>query len=107
VPDRAADDVTDRRRDRYWPRDGPIQWDRFAARLAFQIVAVVALVAHLVLAGVLVATLRTEPVDWLIAIAWIVLGLFGVWSWWFHRWRLVAAPVAIAGLMYLAGRLGG
>ena len=94
----------DQRHDRYWPRDGPVRWDRLAARLAYQVVAVVAGAAHVAVGVVLVATVGERPVDWLLALAWVGLALFGVWSWWFHRWRVVVAPVAIAVLAF-AGRL--
>lgn len=99
--------MTDRRRDRYWPRDGPIRWDRFAARVAYQLLALVAAAAHLTLAFALTMTLRDGPVDWILAAAWIGSAIFAVWSWWFHRRRIVLAPLTLAGLAFLAGRLPG
>ncbi len=97
--------MTDRERDRNWPRDGPIRWDRLAARLGYQAVAVASMAAHLVLGVVLVATIGTRLIDWLLAIAWGGLALFAVWSWWFHRRRIVLAPVTLAALALVAGRL--
>jgi hypothetical protein len=95
---------TDQERDRHWPRDAPIRWDRFAGVVAYQAVAVLAFAAHLVLGFVLLFRLRAEAVDWLIALAWGALALFAVWSWWFHRWRIVAAPIVVVGLALLTGR---
>lgn len=92
------------RHDRHWPRDAPVRWDRFAAVVAYQSVAVLAFAAHLVIGFLLLFRLRAEPVDWLLALAWGGLALFAVWSWWFHRWRVAAAPIVIAVLATVSGR---
>ncbi len=95
---------TDPRHDRHWPRDAPVRWDWLFGRLAYQAAAVVSAAAHLVIGFLLLFRLGSEPLDWLLAVAWGGLALFAVWSWWFHRWRIVAAPVVIAALAIITGR---
>ena len=94
----------DPRHDRHWPRDAPVRWDRFFGGLAYQAVAVISAAAYLVIGFVLLFRLRAEAIDWLIALAWGGLALAAVWSWWFHRWWIVAAPVVIAALAIVTGR---
>jgi hypothetical protein len=91
--------------DRHWPRDAAVRWDRFVGGLAYQLVAVVSFAVHLVIGFLLLFRLRSEPVDWLLAVAWGGLALAALWSWWFHRWRIAAAPIAILALAGLVGRL--
>ena len=96
--------MSDPRHARHWPRDAAVRWDRFARAVAYQAVAVLAFAAHLVIGFMLLFRLRAEPVDWLIALAWGGLALFAAWSWWFQRWRIVAAPVVIVALAIVTGR---
>lgn len=94
----------DPRHDRHWPRDAPVRWDRFLAGLGYQLVAIVSVAAHLVIGFLLLFRLRSEPVDWVLALVWGGLALIAIWSWWFHRWRVAAAPVVIAVLAVVTGR---
>jgi hypothetical protein len=84
---------------RYWPRDAPIRWGRFFRGLTFQAVAVVAVAAHLVLAVIVVAAILgsriEEAGEWLLAMAWAAGAVWQWWSWWFHRSRVVLAPVLV------------
>jgi hypothetical protein len=96
--------MSDSSHDRHWPRDAPVRWDRLVGRLGYQLVAVVSLAAHLVIGFLLLFRLGSDVLDWVIALAWGGLALVAVWSWWFHRWRVAAAPIVIAALAVVSGR---
>lgn len=96
--------MSDSRHDRHWPRDAPVRWDRFFGGLGYQLVALVSLAAHLVIGFLLLFRLRSDLLDWFIAICWVGLALAAVWAWWFHRWWIAAAPIVIAALAIVSGR---
>ena len=78
--------------------------------LTFQAVAVAAVAAQLVLAVLVIAAILGPRVEgageWLLAVAWAVAAVWQWWSWWFHRARVVVAPVAIGLLLVLLWSLG-
>ena len=89
----------------HWPRDAPIKWGRFARVLTFQAVAVAAVAAHLVLAVLVIAAILGPRIEgageWLLAVTWAVGAVWQWWSWWFHRARVVVAPVVVGLLLAL------
>lgn len=97
--------MTTDRHDRYWPRDAPIRWAALVRRLVLWLVAIGSAAAHLALAVLYVSAIEGGTVTgvgaWILALAWIGLAAFAVWSWWFFRWRIVLAPITGAFLLWL------
>lgn len=98
-------------RGRHWPRDAPVRWGAFVRGLSFQVVAVVAVAAHLVLGVVSIAAILGTAIDgvgeWLLAVAWGGSALWQVRAWWFRRSSIVLPPLGIGALVAILVALSG
>jgi len=94
-----------------WPRDRPIRWRGLASNMTWLVVASAAAVVQFALLVPVLGLAVAEPstsaslVPVAVALAWGGLTLYAAWSWVMGRWRVVAIPVVMLGILWLAGSL--
>ena len=93
-----------------WPRDRPIRWRGLASNMTWLVVASAAAILQFALV-IPVLGIAAEPsssgslVPVVVALAWGGLTLYAAWSWVLGRWRVVAIPVVMLAILWLAGSL--
>ncbi|MGK2849866.1 MAG: hypothetical protein ACSLFN_02995 [Candidatus Limnocylindrales bacterium] len=97
-----------------WPRDRPIRWRGVAGNLTWFVFGTAAGVAQLALVVPLLIVAGSPAGEAIggvgricLTLAWGGLTLWAAWSWVFGRWRVVAAPLVTAALLWVVATLAG
>jgi len=96
-----------------WPRDRPVRWRRLADNVLWFVVGSAAAIVQFLLVIPVLGLVLTEGTGWdavvqiAMTLAWGGLTLFAAWSWVLGRWRVVAAPIVMLAVLWLAWTLLG
>jgi hypothetical protein len=94
-----------------WPGDRPIRWRGVASNMTWLVVGSAAAIVQFALVIPVLAIAVAEPstsaslVPVAVALVWGGLTLYAAWSWVLGRWRVVAIPVVMIVILWLAGSL--